>query len=234
MDMDSTKLGKYTVIYPNKKEYHSLKREIWNQEIYHFDSRKSNPLILDIGSHIGISLLYFKSKYPDSIILSFEPNPISFEILNENIANNGLKDITSVNKAISSSDCVKTLYIDNTNENWNSNSSLLEKSWSGRENSKPINVSCTRLDTYIKDIETIDMLKIDTEGTELDILNSHKNILNRVENISVEYHPNKRNRIDKLIAILNPHFQLEIYYEGEKITKVLDGKLLTIKGKKRV
>jgi FkbM family methyltransferase len=232
--MESTKLGKYIVIYPNKREYHLLKREIWNQEIYNFNSKKITPFIIDIGSHIGISILYFKSKYPDSKILSFEPNPISFEILEENIQNNGLKDITLVNRAISSNDCIKTLYIDNTNENWNSNSSLLEKSWSGRENSKPINVSCTRLDAYLEDIQAIDMLKIDTEGTEFEILNSHKNILNRVENISVEYHPNKRNKVEKIIAILNPHFQLEIYYEGEQIKKVIDGKLLTIKGKKRV
>lgn len=231
--MDSTKLGKYTVISPNKKEYHSLKREIWNQEIYYFDSKKSNPFIVDIGSHIGISILYFKSKYPNSKILSFEPNPISFEILEDNISNNGLKDITPVNKAISSNDCIKPLYIDNSEENWNSNSSLLEKSWNQRENTKPINIQCTRLDTYINDIEIIDMLKIDTEGTEFEILNSHKNILNRVENISVEYHPNKRNKIEKLITILKPHFQLEIYYEGKEITKVIDGKLLTIKGKKR-
>lgn len=232
--MDSTKLGKFKILYPNKREYHSLKREIWNQDIYYFETNKDTPFIIDIGAHIGISILYFKSLFPNSKILAFEPNPISFDILTENIQSNGLKDITLINKAIHAQEGFSTLYIDNSNEEWNSNSSLLEKSWSGRENTKPIKVNCTRIDSYLNDIEEIDLLKIDTEGTELEILNSHKNILSKVNSISVEYHPIKGKRVDKLLTILQPYFKLEIYCEGKLLQKAIDGKLLTIHGKKKV
>ncbi len=232
--MESTKLGKYTLLYPNKKEYHILRREIWNQEIYSFDTNRNCPNIIDIGSHIGISILYFKNLYPNSKILGFEPNPISFEILKENIFNNGLDDVSIINKAVSSNNSSKDLYIDNSNNNWESNSSLLKNSWNGLENTKKIRIQCTRLDRYTNSIDRIDMLKIDTEGNEFDILNSHKSILNKTENISVEYHPFKGNKIEKILSFLKPFFNIEIYLEGEKIKKEIDNKLLTIKGKKRV
>ncbi len=232
--MESTKLGKYTLLYPNRKEYHILKREIWNQEIYSFDTNRNCPNIIDIGSHIGISILYFKDIYPNSKILGFEPNPISFEILKENIFNNGLDDVSIINKAVSSNNSSKDLYIDNSNNNWESNSSLLKNSWNGLENTKKIRAQCTRLDKYTKSLDVIDMLKIDTEGNEFDILNSHKSILNKTENISVEYHPFKGNKIEKILSLLKPIFNIEIYLEGEKIKKEIDNKLLTIKGKKRV
>lgn len=232
--MESTKLGKYTFLYPNKKEYHILKREIWNQEIYSFNTNRNCPNIIDIGSHIGISVLYFKNLYPNSKILGFEPNPISFEILKENIFNNGLDDVSIINKAVSSNNSSKDLYIDNSNNNWESNSSLLKNSWNGKENTKKIRAQCTRLDKYTESLDVIDMLKIDTEGNEFDILNSHKSILNKTENISVEYHPFKGNKIEKILSLLKPFFNIEIYLEGEKIKKEIDNKLLTIKGKKRV
>jgi len=232
--MESTKLGKYTILYPNKKEYHTLKREIWNQEIYYFETDTNCPYIVDIGSHIGISILYFKALYPNCKILAFEPNPISFGILKENVFNNGLEDIQLINKAISSDSSLKDFYIDNSKQNWESNSSFLKNSWSGKESTKSIKVECTRLDEYIKDIENIDMLKIDTEGSEYEILNSHKNILNKVKNISVEYHPVKNSKIEKILIVLREYFDIKIFFEGEEIKNMVNDKLLTIKGEKRV
>ncbi|KKP54425.1 hypothetical protein A3K02_01540 [candidate division WS6 bacterium RIFOXYD1_FULL_33_8] len=231
--MESTKLGKFSVIYPNNKEYHAIKREIWNQDSYHFESKKNNPFIVDIGAHIGISVLYFKDIYPNSEILAFEPNPISFEILKENIQINGLRNITLVQKAIYKEIGTVILYIDDTDEMWGSNSSLKEKSWNGLEKTKPIQVQSTTLQEYVKDKEYIDMLKIDTEGTELSILNSNKHILSKVQNISVEYHPSRRTRVKDLLNILNQFFITEIYREG-KLLKNPEEKLLTIKGKKRI
>lgn len=232
--MDSTKLGKYTVTYPNKREYHSIKREVWNQEVYYFETNKDTPLIIDIGSHIGISILYFKSLYPNSQILAFEPNPISFQILKENIEMNSISDITLINKAISSQNSISNLYIDSSDDNWNSNSSLIEGSWSRKEKTKAIQIECTRLDEYVKDIDEIDTLKIDTEGTEYEILNSHKNILNKVKNIAIEYHPMKGKKLNNLLSILQGQFNIEIYHEGELLKKPLENKLLSIHGKKKV
>ena len=232
--MEETKLGKYVVLFPNGREYHFLKREVWNQESYSFKTKKESPFIVDIGSHIGISVLYFKHIYPNSSILAFEPNPHSFEILNENISINGLDCIKTVNKAISSKEGNTTLYIDAGKDSWESNSSLIKGSWNERENTKPISIQCTTLSKYLKDISCIDMLKIDTEGTEIEILKSIKRELSKVENIAVEYHPRRNKKLQKVIDILKPYFDTKIYLEGRELKNPIDGKLLTIQGKKKV
>lgn len=231
--MESTKLGKYKILYTNRREYHTLKKEIWGENIYSFKSEKDSPLVIDIGGHIGISVLYFKSLYPNCKIVVFEPNPLSFEVLIENIQINGLKGVKPINMAISSQNGMSNFYIEKTNQGWYSNSSFLVNSWDGKQRTKLIEVECTRLDNYIDESDTIDMLKIDTEGSEFKILNSHIDILKKVENISVEYHPIKGSKIEKLLSILQPYFILEIYHEGKLLKKPLIGKLLTIKGKKR-
>ncbi len=231
--METTKLGKYIISFPNNKEYHKLKKEIWGEGIYHFETSKPSPFIVDIGSHIGISVLYFKDLYPNSHILAFEPNPISFEFLKENIDGNALTDITLVNEGVSSNTGERKLYIDNTGTQWNSNSSFLQKSWNGKENTKEITVKSTRLDRYLENVNCIDMLKIDTEGTELDILSSHKNILRIVENISLEYHPKRGKNYKNILNILQQYFNIEILDEGKIVKSPSKERLLTIHGKKR-
>lgn len=230
--MEETKLGKYSIKYINSIEYHSIKREIWTQNSYYFESKKENPLIIDIGSHIGISVLYFKSLFPNSKILAFEPNPITFKLLEESIESNGIQDVEVINKAVWKEDGIKKFYIDGKENSWHSNSSFLESSWTGKEITKEISVQTTRLDEYIT--EDIDMLKIDTEGSELSILNAHKRFLSKIENIVVEYHPTKNYKVNDLLNILKQYFELEILHNGKPEKHISSGKLLTIKGKKCV
>ena len=44
------------------------------------------PLIVDCGSNIGASILWFHSRYPDAHILGIEPAPDNFELLRRNCA----------------------------------------------------------------------------------------------------------------------------------------------------
>ncbi len=231
--MNATRLGSFDITFLNEKEYHTIKREIWGKEIYYFESTNISPFIIDIGAHIGISVLYFKQLYPNSHIFAFEPNPISFDILKQNIEINGLDGITLINSAVYSQNGISTLYIDDSGQNWHSNSSLLKNSWTGKEKTKPIQIQSTMLNSYVKNISIIDMLKIDTEGSEENILKSHKNILGSVENIVVEYHPTMDKKINRILEILKPYFDIQIFYEGQITKNIPNNKLLTIHGKKR-
>ena len=49
----------------------NLFEEIFIHEVYKFESRNSNPCIIDCGSNIGMSILYFKCLYPYSTITAF-------------------------------------------------------------------------------------------------------------------------------------------------------------------
>ena len=49
-------------------------------------------MIVDIGSNIGSSIIYFHQQFPDAKILGFEPHPDTFRVLEKNVADlNGVK-----------------------------------------------------------------------------------------------------------------------------------------------
>jgi FkbM family methyltransferase len=121
--------------------------ELFENEIYRFNSSNKTPLILDCGTNIGLSVIYFKRLHPDSRIIAFEPDPNIFNVLQGNVES--FKDVELINKAV-----------------WTSETTLefmAEGSAGGRlvsieQNAKKYQVSTVRLRDYLK--EPIDMLKI--------------------------------------------------------------------------
>lgn len=189
--MYQSKIFGFKVKYSNQKEFKISKNEIFLEQIYSIKLENSKPFIIDVGSHIGLSIIYFKSIYPQSTILGFEPNPISFDILNENLNQNGLmNNVVLHNIGLSNIIGSTKLYIDNSNDLWNSNSSLVKGSWTGKEKLASIDIRVNKLSTFIE--RKVDLLKIDVEGSELKILedldNSKKFEL--INNLLIEYHPN--------------------------------------------
>jgi len=80
--------------------YHQY-RDIFVRGVYAFEARHPNPLIVDGGSNIGISILYFKNRYPTARVLGFEPEPRVFAALQETVARSLLTHVTLVNAAVS-------------------------------------------------------------------------------------------------------------------------------------
>ena len=80
-----------------------MRDEIWHNQSYFFECRTKRPFIIDCGSNIGLSVLYFKQLFPNSNILAFEPDPILCKYLNQNVRANGLTEIEILPKAVWSS-----------------------------------------------------------------------------------------------------------------------------------
>ena len=114
--------------------------------------------------------------YPQSRIVAFEPNPKIAEYLKTNIKNNSLKNIEVINKAVWTNDNGIDLGIDNADA---SSIHLLK-------NRKK--VESVRLKDYLVKEETVDMLKIDIEGAEIEVLTDCRESLSNVKNIFVEFH----------------------------------------------
>jgi len=74
--------------------------DIFENGIYNFIADRENPYIIDCGANIGLSLLYFKKLYPNSMITAFEADPMIFEIYKRNINNFYLKNIFLYNYAL--------------------------------------------------------------------------------------------------------------------------------------
>ena len=223
-----SKISKYSVNYFNEEEFHSLKREIFTNDCYYFQSNTPKPMIIDVGSYIGLSILYFKKLYPDSRIIAFEPNPIAFNMLKENLFINNINDVELHNTAIMDKMSEKDLYIDDTDMDRFSVASFSKNAWNKKVVSRKIKVKTEKLDKYLK--SEVDMLKLDVEGSEQAVLGSIKKYFNSIKNIVLEYHPIENQNLDKVIDLLHKQYNLEILYEGKTLKRnIPKNKLLTIK-----
>ena len=92
---------------------------------------------------------------------------------------------------------------------------------------KIINVKTNNLDNFCrqKKIKNIDILKIDTEGTELDVLNGSKNMLKKINVICIEVQCPKnefKDKVKKIEKLLSKNFKL-IYKKRILIASLFTG-----------
>jgi hypothetical protein len=81
----------YTVKFNDGPNLYILYKDIFVKRIYHFDAARPDPLILDCGTNIGMSIHYFEQKYPQARIIGFEPDPDIIPFLESNITGNNPK-----------------------------------------------------------------------------------------------------------------------------------------------
>jgi FkbM family methyltransferase len=155
---------------------------IFNDLIYHFETPSPNPLVLDCGSNIGLSILYFKHIYPRARIIGFEPDPALFPYLQENIAANQLNDVQLIQAALSRVPGTLTFYSDGKA------GSCLEQNRPEdiRENWIRYEVPCIRLRDYLN--EPVDFLKMNIEGAEWEVLADCDDRLPLIRQMVIEYH----------------------------------------------
>jgi len=163
-----------------------LFEEIFLNNEYNFKAHTQTPLIIDCGSNIGMSILYFKYIYPNSRIIAFEPNPNSFKLLKKNVANNNLKNVEINNLGLYDEETEISFYIDNNL------SSLVGSINKKRGGTNELKVSAKKLSSYLKDVEEVDLIKIDVEGAEINIIKEllETKTLNKVKEYIIEYHHN--------------------------------------------
>jgi FkbM family methyltransferase len=154
-----------------RKEYTPIGNEI-----------KSGSVVIDIGAHIG-DFSIFASKYDKDIaVFSYEPSKESFTFLIRNIELNKASNIKAFNLAVSKTQGEIKFYIDEKNTTLHS-TVIAQKSF--------LLVPSTTLERIFmgNHIENCQLLKLDCEGAEYEILfNTPGEILNRIQNISMEYH----------------------------------------------
>lgn len=224
--MNSSKLQKYTIFYNNSEEYHRLKKEIFTQDLYHFETDISTPIILDIGAHIGLSVLYFKKLFPDSKITAIEPNPESFKLLEKNIFENQINNVTTIQAAISNKSGKETLYLDETDEQWHSVASFHKGSWVGTQKSKEITVQTHALSEFIT--QPIDFLKMDIEGVEQRVLEASAESLPLIKKMIIEFHSHKSQSLKKMLDLLENTHRVNFFQGTKEVPSVNKAKGLVI------
>jgi FkbM family methyltransferase len=173
-------------------------KDIFVQRIYHFDSRRPDPLIIDGGSNIGMSILYFKHVYPRARVMGFEPSPDLFRVLRENVDRNRLTDVTLVNAGLGSREGT----IGFNPADLNVGGHLVANA----EDAKA-DVAVTRLSNFLQ--EPVDFLKLNIEGEELAVLEEVEasGKMANIAELVLEYHglPEAKQSLGSLLDLLGRH-----------------------------
>jgi FkbM family methyltransferase len=167
-------------------------KEIFVEEYYRFETKSKVPVIYDCGANVGTSCAYFKYRYPHSRIVAFEPNANVAEYLFRNIKNNSFQNTEVINKAVWTNSNGLELGLDDAD----SSSIHLDKN--------KTKVNSVRLKEYLEKEQVVDMLKMDIEGSEIEVLKDCEESLTRVRNLFVEFHSykDKPQKLSEIIQVL--------------------------------
>jgi len=183
----------YRIRITDGPSFYTQCKDEFVHQIYRFESTRTDPTIIDGGSNIGISILYFKHLYPNARILGFEPDPDIFGLLQENIAMNNLSNVAVVNAGLGAEDGTASFVADH--------------SAGGRvaAGDNSIEVTIRRLSDSIEG--RVDFLKLNIEGEELPVLSELEvsGKLSSVEQVVLEYHgwPDGEQRLGKILELFD-------------------------------
>lgn len=183
--MQERMLG-FRISFPGRHAFFSQFVELFLEHVYAL-SRPGRPdlRILDCGSNIGMSVLYFKWMYPLARITCFEPNPEACTYLERNIAQNKLADVSVHQAAVSGTAGTLLLQTESVTKA-SPGASLFRTKYAGE--APPIEVPVVTLSSFVT--EPIDLLKLDVEGAEGAVIEelAQSGALARISEYWIEYH----------------------------------------------
>ncbi len=147
-----------------------------NGEIKFLESKlKKGMNVIDIGGYIGVSsVVIAKSIGETGKLYSFEPVPEHLNILNKNISSHGLQNVKTYQKVVSNRIGTINFYKNNAS------SSIIPEQGNYKFQANTITI-----DAFLKDmdVDRIDFINMDCEGSELFVLKGARQTLhnNKIE-----------------------------------------------------
>lgn len=140
----------------------------------------AEPVIFDVGANIGQSIALFRKAFPQGIIHSFEPNPETFATLRQNWGHDQAVSLHSL--ALNSTAGAVPFFVTNVSEASSlllPHPKLVRLSSGNKYDSRKIEVEGVTLDRFCleKGVATIDVLKLDVQGSELEVLKGAERLL---------------------------------------------------------
>ena len=174
----------FGLIVKRKKNYYDAKKNF-------FQSLKYNKInsIIDVGAHEGNFMIEIIKKIPNMKVISFEPVKSSFKILNKNsekyhnwktypYALGNMEQKTEINLS-DYSEANSFLTITNELINFRPELKIIGKEV----------IHCKKLDNFFEEIKFCEkpiMLKIDTQGYDLEVLKGAKETLKIIDFLFIE------------------------------------------------
>ena len=167
--------------------------EICHSRVYDIEAAPVRPgdVVVDVGANHGFAACWFARR--GARVFAFEPSPQVYELLQRNVADNGLADrVRTFPEAIAERDGHAELLISPV---LGGGTSTLHPELAAAS-SLPITgraeVRVRSLPAVIRELGLgrIRLLKLDCEGSELAILRSlDRALLDQVDSLAIEYHP---------------------------------------------
>jgi FkbM family methyltransferase len=172
---------------------------------YYLPPRLRPNVILDIGSNIGSSILFFHELFPNATIYGFEPHPETFRVLEKNVS--GIPSVKIFNYGLGAADAELSIPFDNADfSRFMGNAEAAE--WSGPLSPTTCQIKHAGAVVQALGLTNVDLIKIDCEGAEQDVLTSlPPDLLRRCQWIVGEMHDASA---FPLLALLAPHFDLDL------------------------
>lgn len=154
-------------------------REIWEENVYEVNDGRFNlgGVVIDIGANIGSFSIF--AAHHGAHVYAIEPEPHNADALRKNISLNNMQDLITVSE-VGISNFVGTAVISDRGGGATIKDSVTDGSI----------INITTLDKYIDDhnIKSVDVLKIDVEGSETEIiLGASKDSMNKCNYITMEF-----------------------------------------------
>ena len=193
-------------------------------------SKNEENIIFDIGANIGQSIDRFQNIFPRNKIYSFEPTPNLFENLVKKYSND--KNVIINKYAISNENNtndfftykyhrINSLYSTDKKTKFHKSRKIASEEKNDDFFQKIIKVETKKLDTIAEEykLDSIDIIKIDTQGNEDKILEGCHNLLS-----------SKKVKIIELELILGFAYKKQLsFFDIEKTLNNYNYKLIAIK-----
>jgi FkbM family methyltransferase len=219
--------------HPLTPEDRSIIKEIFYHKFYsaYFPFYKKCDII-DIGAHKGFFALYAAlNSSSDSRIICLEPSKSNYTQLIENKNLNGLKNVHAINKAVLSKPGMETLHILSPANNsiLSEYENVIKKSSQTTES-----IEVTTLSQIIEEfqLEKIDFLKMDCEGSEYDILYGlDSSVFAKIKVMSLEFHDlseSKKSGYSLALFLSDQGFKIVDFSYMESMSTIHSGHLIAL------
>jgi FkbM family methyltransferase len=198
--------------------------QVFLRHEYAFSMKRPPAVIIDAGANSGLVSVYFARKYPQARIIAVEPEASNYELLERNVA--PYSNIVPLNAAL-----------------WDKNGELalidpdLGKLGFRTEAPDHAQASPGRVIHTVRgmtvdaimqehDVERVDILKIDIEGSEREVFGDPSRWIGRVDALIVELHERMKSGCNRSFYTGTNGFDDE-WQQGEHVCVTRSGGCLT-------
>lgn len=157
---------------------------------------RDNDIIIDVGAHVGLFTLKVARIAKRGLIIALEPHPFTFSLLKLNLKMNNIANVMPLNLALADYNGLGRLYISERLDSCTL-SPHKDRKYLGRKGF--LHVRVRTLDSLLQElgVRSINFMKIDVEGAELEVLRGASRTLSESEDVCVvvaSYHYPKEER----------------------------------------